>query len=167
MCNHLCVCTSISSINYLGSKLCFFVKTEYYCDISRQCLVRPIMEYACTIWLPHTAKNINILERVQLRAARWAAGSRWVPSSCHWSKSSEVCLKELQWPPIHQRHKYFSICQVHDIFHNRNSISFSDYFHLSTVRSLNIRPVLSSINSFRFSFLLTARFCGMQFHLKF
>jgi len=27
------------------------------------------------VWLPHTAKNIDIdvLERVQLRAARWAA----------------------------------------------------------------------------------------------
>ena len=65
------------------------------------------MEYACTVWLPHTAKNINILEHVQLRAARWAAGSRWVSSSYHLSKSSDDCLEELQWPSINQNHVFF------------------------------------------------------------
>jgi len=34
----------------------------------------------------------------------------------------------------------------------------SDYFHLSTVRSLNIRPVLSTINLFRFSFFINSSF---------
>ena len=32
------------------------------------------MEYACPMWFLHTTKNINTLEHVQLRAARWAAG---------------------------------------------------------------------------------------------
>ena len=116
------------------------------------------MEYACSVWFLHTAKNINTLEHIQLRAARWAAGSRWNPSSYCWSKSSVDCLKELKWPSIHQRHTYFSICQVHDIFHNRNSISFSDHFHLSKVHPLNIRPASSTINSYRYSFLLTVLF---------
>ena len=121
-------------------------------------IVLPIMEYACTVWFPHTAKNINTLERVQLRAARWAAGSRWMPSSYTWSKPSDDCLKELQWPSIHQRHTYFSICQVHDIFHSRNSISFSNYFHISSVHSENIRPVSSTINSYRYSFFVNSSF---------
>ena len=112
------------------------------------------MEYACSVWSLHTAKNINILEHIQLRAARWAAGSRWNPSSYCWSKSLDDCLKELKWPSIHQCHTYFSICQVHDIFHNRNSISFSDHFHLSKVHPLNIRPASSTINSYRYSFFI-------------
>ena len=86
------------------------------------------------------------------RAARWAAGSRWSSSSCCWSRSSDVCLKDLKWPSIHQRHIYFSVCQVHDILHNRNSISFSDYFQLS------IRPASSSLNSYCFSFFVNSPF---------
>ena len=65
------------------------------------------MEYACPVWFLHTNKNINTLEHVQLRAARWAAGSRWDTSSYCWSKSSDDCLKELNWPSIHQRPTYF------------------------------------------------------------
>ena len=109
-----------------------------------------------------TAKNINILERVQNRAARWAAGSRWSSSSYCWSKSSDVCLKDLKWPSIHQRHIYFFVCQVHDILHNRNSISFSNYFQFSNASTrchpLTIQPVSSSINSYRFSFFVNSPF---------
>ena len=34
-------------------------------------MVRPIMKYACTVWSPYTKKNIQILEPVQRRAARF------------------------------------------------------------------------------------------------
>ena len=34
-------------------------------------LVRPQLEYALTEWSPHTATDINKLESVQCRAARW------------------------------------------------------------------------------------------------
>ena len=34
-------------------------------------MVRPIMEYACTVWSPYTRKNIQGLEAVQRRAARF------------------------------------------------------------------------------------------------
>ena len=34
-----------------------------------QTLVRPLMEYACTIWDPHTKENINKLEAMQRRSA--------------------------------------------------------------------------------------------------
>jgi len=136
------------SLNFLCH--CLFSCSSSVKSSTYKCIVRPIMEYACTVWFPHTAKNINTLERVQLRAARWAAGSRWMPSSYTWSKSSDDCLKELQWPSIHQRHTYFSICQVHDIFHSRSSISFSNYFHISSVHSENIPPVSSTINPYRY-----------------
>ena len=29
------------------------------------------MEYGSTMWSPHTAKNINLLESIQRRATRW------------------------------------------------------------------------------------------------
>ena len=40
-------------------------------SLAYKALVRPCMEYGSTVWSPHTAKNINLLESVQRRAARW------------------------------------------------------------------------------------------------
>ena len=74
-----------------------------------KCIVQRIMEYTCPVYFLHTAKNIR--------------------------KSSDDGVKVA---PIHQHYYYFSICQVHDIFHNRHSISLPNYFHLSTVHPLNI-----------------------------
>ena len=82
-----------------------------------KCIVRPVMEYASPVWHPHTAKNINALESVQRRAARWASNSRWIPSSHCWSKSSDECIQALKWPTIQQRHTYFTICCIHDSLH--------------------------------------------------
>ena len=106
------------------------------------------------------------LERVQFRAARWAAGSRWNTSSYCWSKPSDDCLKEFNWPSIHQRHTYFSICQVHDILYNRHCISFSDIIFNCPkfVPSIsNLLPRQSTHIDIRF--LLTVLSYGMQFHI--
>ena len=34
-------------------------------------LVRPLLEYASPVWDPHTSENINKIEMVQRRAARY------------------------------------------------------------------------------------------------
>ena len=36
-------------------------------------MVRPIVEYASSVWAPHTLGNINQLEFIQRRAARFSA----------------------------------------------------------------------------------------------
>ena len=38
-------------------------------------LVRPLLEYSCQTWKPHTKRNIDKLEAVQRRAARWITRS--------------------------------------------------------------------------------------------
>ena len=115
------------------------------------------MEYACPVWFPHTAKNINHLEHVQHRAARWVSGSRWNPSSYCWTKSTDDCLAELKWPSIHQCHVYFTICQM--VLHHQN---FTNHFQLSNTSTrshpLTIRTVPSSINSYRYSFFVNSPF---------
>ena len=38
-------------------------------------LVRPLLEYSCKTWNPHTKRNIDRLEAVQRRASRWITRS--------------------------------------------------------------------------------------------
>ena len=38
-------------------------------------LVRPLLEYSCETWNPHTKRNIDKVETVQRRATRWSTRS--------------------------------------------------------------------------------------------
>ena len=38
-------------------------------------LVRPLLEYSCQTWKPHTKRNIDKVEAVQRRATRWITRS--------------------------------------------------------------------------------------------
>ena len=40
-------------------------------EIAYKTLVRPLVEYLLTVWSPHTDQNIDKLEMIQRRAARW------------------------------------------------------------------------------------------------
>ena len=58
--------------------------------------MRPIMEYACTVWLPYTKKSIQILEALQRRAARFVKND--------YSNFSSVTamLQDLEWPTLEE-----------------------------------------------------------------
>ena len=60
-------------------------------------MVRPIMEYASTVWSPHTKKNIQILEAVQRRAARFVKND--------YSNFSSVTamMQDLEWLTLEER----------------------------------------------------------------
>ena len=45
-------------------------------DITYKTYVRPTVEYASTVWDPHTCRNTNKLEHVQRHAARYVTGNR-------------------------------------------------------------------------------------------
>ena len=54
-------------------------KNIYKCnrDIKLKCyltLVRPVLEYASSVWDPPTKENIDKLEQIQKRAARFITG---------------------------------------------------------------------------------------------
>ena len=53
----------------------------------------------CAVWTPYTARDIDLWESVQNRAACWIK-SYWDPSALKWSKSSIICIKELNWPSL-------------------------------------------------------------------
>ena len=62
-------------------------------------LVRPLLEYAATVWDPYTASEIQIIEKVQRIAARWVS-NRHRQTSC-----VNTMLDALNWPTLQERHR--------------------------------------------------------------
>ena len=127
-----------------------------YVSMAYKCVVRPLLEYGCQLWNPHTQKDIQLLESIQHRAARWVCGSRWNPSVFSWSKSSDQCLNQLGWPLLKLRRDYLSVNLLYDIINNIITVKLTDFcsFVSSCTRqhSLSILPLQSTINALRYSF---------------
>ena len=139
----------------------------YTCPLSVKaavyiCIVRPLLEYASPVWYLYSTGDIKQLEAVQRRAARWVCGSRWNATQKCWSRSSDSCLDQLKWPSLHDRQKYFMICQLHSIFNNYSAIPFKKHFTMSNRHScanpFSIDISMSTINPYRYSFFINSPF---------
>ncbi|KAK6191011.1 hypothetical protein SNE40_002761 [Patella caerulea] len=62
-------------------------------------LVRPIVEYASTVWDPYTQKDVHTLEMVQRRGARYICNKLGNRSSV------DHMLDKLEWKSLEQRRK--------------------------------------------------------------
>ena len=123
-------------------------------------IVRPCLEYACTVWSPYAAGDIKAIESVQRRSARWIKSS-YDPILQNWTKSSESCISELGWPLLHSRRKYFSVLMVYSILKGA-PIAFLKYFQFNSLPTrthpLTLALTSSTINAFRHSFFVAAPF---------
>ena len=57
-----------------NSVLAFFLRNFIQCQLKVKCYltyIRPIIEYAATVWSPHTQCNIHSIEMIQRKAARF------------------------------------------------------------------------------------------------
>ncbi|KAL8591597.1 hypothetical protein ACOMHN_030483 [Nucella lapillus] len=62
-------------------------------------MVRPTLEYASTVWDPHTRQDIDLLEKVKKRAARFAC-------NCYFERAPGTVtdlLRKLQWDSLETR----------------------------------------------------------------
>ena len=64
---------------------------------AHKAIVRPLLEYACVVWSP-CLKDVNLLEAVQRRAARWVCGSHWDLTICSWTIPHDTCYQQLHLP---------------------------------------------------------------------
>ena len=72
-------------------------------------LVRPLVEYASTVWDPHTQRNIQKLEMIQRRAARYVTNR-------HRNRSSvSDMLHGLNWRSLQDRRKDARLCMLYKV----------------------------------------------------
>ena len=88
--------------------------------VKAQCyktFVRPVLEYAATVWSPHSMVNINRLEAVQRKAARFVIGD--------WRRTSSVTkmLSTLGWETLEERRARMRVAMLYNIIHNNVAIS--------------------------------------------
>ena len=88
-------------------------------------LVRPIMEYASAIWDPTTAYNINKVEGVQRKAARFVDGDHRTTSSV------TKILKDLKWSTLQERRERTKVTMLFKGIHNEMDIK-TDHLQLMT-----------------------------------
>jgi hypothetical protein len=80
-------------------------------------LVRPIAEYASTVWDPYTQKDIHILEMVQRRGARYVCIK-------HGNRSSVDTMPDiLKWKTVQRRRKEARLNMLYKIQNKEVAIS--------------------------------------------
>jgi len=117
-----------STIKKANNSLSFLRRNITSCpkDIKAQSyktLVRPTLKYAGTVWDPHTATNINQLEAVQRRAARFVKGDYSTTSS------TTAMTADLGWPTLQHRRSNAKLMMVYTITHNLIAIPAAQYIH--------------------------------------
>ena len=117
-------------------------------------LVRPKLEYASSVWDPHHINKIEQLEKVQRKAARWAM------NQYSWTASVSGFLRQLEWPPLHQRRLCARLVIMFRIKNNDIAITLPSYVMMPTIRTTRSlssgawRPIQMSTtcDNYKFSF---------------
>ena len=89
-------------------------------------MVRPIMEYACTVWSPYTRKNIQGLAAVQRRAAHFAK------NDFRFTSSVTAMLQDLEWPTLEERRWEIKATILFKILHHLVCIPADQYLKAIT-----------------------------------
>ena len=113
-------------------------------------LVRPILEFCCTVWSPHTILDIQSLEKkVQRNAARYVCGDY---SRFH---SVTAILDKLQWPTLKDRRHHLIAAMMYKIVNNLIDIEASLYTPTTSATHGHSRRYLciqARINAYLHSF---------------
>lgn len=86
-------------------------------------LVRPVMEYASSVWSPNSIKSTNELEMVQRRAARHTM------SDFKRTTSVTPMLTELGWDTLAERRAKSKVTLLYRMMHNLVAVNPLEYLH--------------------------------------
>ena len=85
-------------------------------------MVRPQLEYSSSVWSPHSQTNIDKLERIQNRAARW------VNSNYSTYDSVTLMKQQLNWQTLQDRRDYNRLIMFYKLIHGYVAIPIPPYF---------------------------------------
>jgi len=138
-----------------NSALAFIKRNTHFCQrrirVDAYCTyVRPILEYAAIVWSPYTNININKLESVQRRAARY------VMSDFNRYSSVSEMLSILQWDSLKKRRDTQSLCVLYKILNGLIDVLLPGCMIKNPLvtRGHNKRfiAISSTVDSYKFSF---------------
>ena len=123
-----------SSLSFLRRNLCNcpeqIKKQAYYS------LVRPHLEYACSVWDSYTQKNIQSIEEVQRRAACFV-------KKCNQRTPGTITslLEELKWPSLEQRRKQTRLTNLYKIVNGTLAVEIPNYFRQEERQARTYHPL--------------------------
>ena len=90
-------------------------------EIAYKTLVRPLVEYSSSVWSPFTKSNVDKLEMIQRRAARWTSNNYSTYASV-----TEM-LQSLDWRSLEQRRSHSRLCLFYKIIYGLIAIGMPPY----------------------------------------
>ena len=147
----------ISNITCKAMRTLNFVKRNLYkCNRDTKCmaytsLVRPVLEYASSVWDPHLNKKDLAIEMVQRQAARW------VESDYLWTSSVTSMLCDLNWSTLQRRREISRLKTFYNVIYNTSALKIPHYFVITTYATRHQHPlhfITPSVrtNSYKYSY---------------
>ena len=120
-------------------------------ETAYKALVRSVLEYSATIWDPYLKKDIQALEAVQRRAARFTTGD--------YSRTSSVTemLDMLGWKCLEERRRDARLALMYKVVHGLVAVPHEGHIEWKTTatrskNSLNVKQYSLDTDKFKFSF---------------
>ena len=115
-------------------------------ETAYKAIIRPHLEYASSAWAPYTQTNINKIESVQKRAARFVLQNYSYNTSI-----THLIQNKLKWTTLQNRRAARDILIFHKIHHNKLNIPFPPCVQTST-RDNNRYIYLQTLHSDTFKY---------------
>ena len=124
-------------------------------------IVRPHLEYASTCWNAYIKRNIDKLEAVQRRAARF------VLNLCDYHPTADLSgniQKTLQWDSLQQRRAVADLCMFYELRNNLANIAIPPILVPSVKHNCHYNQIQSlHSDAFKYQFLPEVSDFGISF----